>query len=67
MADISLRDLNNSDSRVAASADGNGRDARPQPWDYPNDQESTFEVPSAPASRASSLRGGDTQERQVSG
>jgi hypothetical protein len=66
MADISLHDLNNPDPRVAASADGNGRDALSQRWDYPDDQESTFEVPGAPASRASSLRGGDTQERQVS-
>jgi len=64
MADIILRDLNNSNPRAAASADGNDRDARPQRWDYPEDQESTFEVRSAPASRASSLRGGDTQERQ---
>jgi hypothetical protein len=68
MADITLHDLHNPDPnpKVAASADGNGSDVRSQRWDYPNDQESTFEVPDAPASGASSLRGGDTQERQVS-
>jgi hypothetical protein len=66
MADISLHDLNNPDPRVAAPADGNVRDAHSQRWDYPNDQESAFEVPGAPASRDSSLHGGDTQERQVS-
>jgi hypothetical protein len=56
MADISLHDFDNPDPR----------DARLQRWDYPNDQDNTFEVPEVPPSRASSLRGEDTQERQVS-
>jgi hypothetical protein len=55
MADISLHEFNNPDPR----------DARLQRWDYPKDQENTFEAPEAPPSRASSLYGGDTQERQV--
>jgi len=70
MTDISLRNLDIPDLRVAASADGDGsgrdRDAGSQRWDYPNDLESTFEAPRAPSSRASSLRRADTEERQVS-
>jgi hypothetical protein len=69
--DISLRDLNNSDLRVATSVDGNPRDreknAGLQRWDYPDDLVSTFGPPGAPTSRDSSLHGGDTAERQVSG
>ena len=70
--DISFRDLNNSDLEFAVSANGNSRDreknAGSQRWDYPTDPglDSTLQPPGAPASRDSSLHGGDTAERQVS-